>query len=199
MIFNSSTPVRLSPGDWYLAVLNATTTDVLYSVVATEYSEAGTNVTIRGITLVSNVLCLTWSGVLTGVNYHVQGKANFNAPAWIPVSPTIKATSGTITWCITLPSPYSFFRLSEGLSPHSAGNPVIPTSIVFSGNVLTLKWNAPPNLRFVAEYTDSLFPILWKPFPDYITSTNGVYTFTDDGTKTGGPNPTRYYRFLQVP
>jgi hypothetical protein len=133
------------------------------------------------------------------VNYYVQGKANLNDPAWVPVSPTIRATTNFITWCIELPSPYRFFRLSEGLSPVSVGGQLAFTSMRFGTNGLTLNWTAPPNQRYVAEWTPTFAPPAWRPFPDYITSTNTAYTFTDDGSKTGGLGTNRFYRFFLVP
>ena len=45
----------------------------------------------------------------------------------------------------------------------------------------------------------SLFPPSWKPYPDYITSTNTTYPFTDDGSKTGGLGGSRFYRFFLLP
>jgi len=137
--------------------------------------------------------------VLPGVNYMVQGKANLSSPVWVPVSPTIRATGTSISWCMPLPSAYSFFRLAEGLSPLSSGSPGVFTVMSFTPGNLQLQWNAPSGLRFVAEYTESLFPPVWQPYPDYITSTNTVYTFIDDGSRTAPLGPTRYYRFFQVP
>jgi hypothetical protein len=202
VLFTNSTPVALTPGDWFLSVLNPTTNAVTYSIVATEYRTAGTNVGIPpgGITLISNLFCLTWTNTLPGVNYHVQGKPDLNATAWIPVSQTIRATTNYITWCVQLPSVYHYFRLVEGLSPLSVANQIAFTGMSSGTNGgITLTWTAPPNQRFVAEWTPTLFPPSWRPYPDYITSTNTTYTFTDDGSKTGGLGTNRYYRFFLVP
>jgi hypothetical protein len=199
VLFSNSTNIALTPGDWYLAVLNATSNAVTYSVVATEYFSAGTNVAISGITLVSNLLCFTWVNTLPGVNYYVQGKASLNDAAWVPVSPTLRATTNTLTWCIQLPSPYHFFRLVEGLSPQSAGNRIAFTGMSYGTNGVTFRWTAPPNQRYAVEWSATLSPPLWQPYPDYITSTNTAYVFTDDGSKTGGLGISRYYRFFLVP
>ena len=114
-------------------------------------------------------------------------------------SPTLRAVGNQLTWCTPLPTPYSFFRIVEGLSPLSAGNPITFTGMSYGTNGLSLRWAAPPNLRFVAEWTATLAPPAWRPYPDYITSTNTIYTFTDDGSKTGGLGTSRYYRFFLVP
>jgi hypothetical protein len=200
VVFNTSTPVALTPGDWYLSVLNATSNTVAYTVVATEYASAGTNFGVGNIAIVSNSLfCITWTNVLPGVNYYVQGKADLNATAWLPVSPTIKATGTSLSWCIQLPSPYHFFRLVEGLSPSSAGNPITFTGMSSGTNGITLTWTAPANQRYGAEWSPTLFPPSWRPYPDYITSTTTTYTFTDDGSKTGGLGGSHFYRFFLLP
>jgi len=200
VVFNTSTPVALTPGDWFLSVLNTTSNAVSYTIVATEYASAGTNFGVGSISLVSNTLfCVTWTNVLPGVNYYVQGKGDLNATAWLPVSPTIKATGTSLAWCLQLPSPYHFFRLVEGLSPLSAGNPITFTGMSAGTNGVTFTWAAPPNQRYGAEWSPTLIPPSWRPYPDYITSTNTTYTFTDDGSKTGGLGANRYYRFFLLP
>lgn len=200
VVFNTSTPIALTPGDWYLSVLNTTSNTVAYTVVATEYASAGTNIGVGNIAIVSNRLfCITWTNVLPGVNYYVQGKADLNATAWLPVSPTIKATGTSLTWCIQLPSVFHFFQLVEGLSPLSAGNPITFTGMSADTNGITLTWTAPANQRYGVEWSPTLFPPSWRPYPDYITSINTTYTFTDDGSKTGGLGGSRFYRFFLVP
>jgi hypothetical protein len=198
-LFSSSTNIALTPGDWYLAALNATSNAVTYSVVATESSTAGTNVGFGGITLTNNLLCFTWANTVPGVNYHVEGKASLNDPAWVPVSPTIRATGTTLTWCVQLPSPYHYFRLVEGLSPLSVGNQIPFSGMSYGTNGVSFRWTAPPNQRYVAEWSSTLFPPSWQPYPDFITSTTTTYVFTDDGSKTGGLGTSRYYRFFLVP
>ena len=199
VLFNTSAPVPLSPGDWYLAVLNTTSTNVTYAVEATEFSTYGTNLSISRIVVSSNSLCITWSNALPGVNYYVQGKSNVNDQAWLPVSSTIKASSTIITWCIPLPTPFHFFRIAEGLSPLSTASPLTFSRMKWGTNGLVLQWVAPPNLRFGVEWSVSLSPAFWQPFPDYVTSTNTTYTFTDDGSRTGGASSNRFYRVLPLP
>jgi len=153
---------------------------------------------VGSATMTSNQLCLTWVNLLPEVNYYVEAKASLSDAAWIPVSPTLRATSSQITWCLPLPSPYHFFRLAEGLSPLSAGSPVTISSMTFAPGGLTLQWTAPANQRFCIEWSDSLLGP-WKPYPDYITSATTTYTFTDNGTKTAPLGAGRYYRIFSTP
>jgi hypothetical protein len=97
-----------------------------------------------------------------------------------------------------LPSPYHFFRLTEGLSPVSAGSPVALTSMTMGAGNLTLQWTARAGLRFGVEWSDSLSGP-WHPYPDYITSATTTYTFTDNGSKTAPLGPGRYYRIFLIP
>ncbi len=199
IVITGSSVVALTPGDWYLAVYNASTNDAVFSVKASEFTSAGTN-TVDGMPIVSPTqLCLSWVGAVPGVYYHVDGKASLSDTAWIPLSPTILATNTTVTYCVSLPTPYGYFRFVEGLSPKTVAPPVTFTLTSFTPSGLTLEWTAPPGTRFVAEYTESLFPPNWQPYPDYITSTNSVVTFSDDGSQTAPLGPTRYYRFFEVP
>jgi len=64
VLFTNSAPVALSPGDWFLTVINPTTNSVTYAIVATEYNSLGANINLGGFTLTSNLLCLTWTNTL---------------------------------------------------------------------------------------------------------------------------------------
>lgn len=194
-----SSVVALSPGDWYLAVRNDSTNDAAFAVMASEFTSAGTN-TVDGAPIVSATqLCLSLDNAVPGVYYHVDGKASLSDTAWIPLSQTILATNTTVIYCVSLPTPYAYFRFVEGLSPKTIAPPVSFTLTSFTPSGLTLEWAAPSGTRFVAEYTETLFPPNWQPYPDYITSTNNVVTFVDDGTQTAPLGPTRYYRFFEIP
>jgi hypothetical protein len=197
-VLDISAPVPLAPGDWFLAVENNTGVPVTYAVQAREFSKNGTDLDIGRAFLVGSQLCITWTNTLPGVNYYVVGKANFIAQAWLPVSGTLQTLTNYLTWCIQLPTPFGFFDLREGLSPLSLQNSVTFTNQVFATNAFTLCWGAPTNYVFGVYYSDSLSPIIWKPYPDRITSTNGAFKFIDDGSQTGGVNVNRFYRVIQL-
>jgi hypothetical protein len=198
-LLTNSAPIPLAPGDWFLSVYNNTTNLASYDVVATEFPKTGDDVKVLKVFVQTNALCIIWTNTLPGVNYYVVGKDVWQSQVWVPVSPTIRATNTWITWCTALPTPYMFFDLREGLSPLSLVTTINYTNQVFGTNGLTLCWLAPPNQYYLVLYTDTLSPPKWVPYPDYITSTNTLYKFTDDGSKTGGLNLNRFYQVLEVP
>jgi hypothetical protein len=195
-VSRSSAPVPLQAGEWFLGVYNNTSNAVSYAVQASEFDSAGTNVAVTRAYVVSNLLCITWTNLLPGVNYYVVGKATFTATAWLPLSPTLRASGTWLTWCTELPTAYGFFDLREGLSPLSLDNPTTFTNQVFGASGLTLCWTGPPDQVYGVYYADQLWPPDWKPYPDVITSTNTLYKFIDDGSKTGGLNLNRFYRVI---
>ena len=199
VLFTNSTPVVLAPGDWYLGVFNNTNVPVDYAVAAWQFFAAGTNVTPGPISITATQFCATYSGVLPGVNYYVEGTMSFTPPIiWVPITPTIRATSTVLNWCIVLPNTNHYFRVREGLSPLSAGPAVAPALLSASAAGVSFQWNAPSGQTFVIEFSDTLAPAVWRPYPGHVTSTNGVVTFEDNGARTGGLKPARYYRFLPV-
>src|SRR5262249_14793310 len=144
-LLDTSAPVPLTPGDWFIAVYNNTTNAVSYAVQATEFFSRGTNVAVLRAFLSSNSFCITWTNTLPGVNYYVVGKPTWTSQVWMPVSDTIRATSTSLTWCTPLPTPYAFFDLRQGLSPFSLQYSVTLTNRFFNTNGLTLCWTGPPN------------------------------------------------------
>jgi hypothetical protein len=122
-----------------------------------------------------------------------------NSTNWVTVSPTITATETQTTWCITLPSPHHFFRVSQGLVVIPYVPPVCITRITLETNGVVLQWLAPSNSQFQAQWTPSLAPPAWNAFTNLPTSTNGGFWFLDDGSQSGGLNGSRYYRLQQSP
>ena len=112
LLFTNSLPVALSPGDWYLTAVNVSGGPVTYSIRATEWPATGRPIYIIGATAVSNAFCLTWTS-LPGVRYTVEGLTNLHSTNWVPVSPTVTAADYTTSWCVPMPSPLQFFRVTE--------------------------------------------------------------------------------------
>jgi hypothetical protein len=101
---------------------------------------------------------------------------------------------------VSLPSAYHFFRVHEGLvvTPY-VPPPVRITSITADTNGVLLEWFGPTNSQFQAQWTPSLAPPAWNAFTNILTSTNGGFSFLDDGSQSGGRDGPRYYRLQQLP
>jgi hypothetical protein len=295
VFFTNSVPVALTPGDWYLAVVNVSGGPVTYSVKATEWSVTGRPITTTGVNISSTNFCITWNS-LPGVYYHVQGLVNLASTNWVTVSPTILAVTNTTTYCVALPSPYNFFRVVEGMVVNvNAPNtppvfvstpsnrfitplytlavtnnatdaqappqtlaytlPVTPTNavinpasgvitwtptlaqtsttntfttvvtdngtpglsatnsftvvvippITISGFVVLtngyqFQWSAPTNLQFQVQWKTNLLPVInWNTFTNILSSISGIFTFTDDGSQSGGLGGMKFYRLIEYP
>jgi subtilisin family serine protease/subtilisin-like proprotein convertase family protein len=197
-LFDFSSPVALTPGDWFISAINVSGGPVDYTIMATEFPAYGTNVVITSCQTLTNSLCLTWTSE-PGIHYYVQGKTNVTDTNWVAVSSTLVATDVLTTWCVALPSPCQFFRVTEGLVVTPYVPPVRITSITSDTNGVLLQWLAPANSQFQAQWTVSLAPPAWTPFTNILTSTNGAFSFLDDGSQSGGLASPRYYRLQQLP
>jgi hypothetical protein len=89
------------------------------------------------------------------------------------------------------------FRLTTGMDNMPC--PLPPVSLVaidksgFGPSGFVLEWSAGPEYKFVVQYAnDPLGP--WFDIPLIITSGDGQFSFTDDGTLTGGFSSQRFYR-----
>ena len=196
-LFNFSNPVPLTPGDWFISAVNVAGGPAAYTIMATEFPAYGTNVLITTCQSLSNRLCLTWTSVC-GIHYYVEGKTELNDANWTAVSPTIVAADASATRCIPLPSPYHFFRLSEGLVLITPVAPVTITNITADPNGVLLQWRGPTNSQFQVQWTLSLTPQAWTSFTNTLTSTEGAFSFLDDGTQSGDLAGPRYYRLKQL-
>jgi len=195
----------LTPGDWYLGVVHTSANAVSYTVKATEFTDAGTNLIINAFSIVTNSLCITWTNALVGAHYYVQGKVSLSDSNWVAVSPTLTATATSDSYCVPLPTTNQFFRVAQGLSPSSTAAPggPVPDASRFSislsvlSNLSTntyLKWTSAPNSRFVVEWSPTISPPAWSAFTNVVSSTNTAYEFKEDGSQTGGMRSPRFYR-----
>jgi hypothetical protein len=199
VLYDFSAPVPLTPGDWFLAVLNTTSNPVPYCVRALAHDAYGTNLYINRLTVTTNELCVTWTNALPGVRYHVQGLQSLNNLSWGAVSPTVVAPAAEATWCAPAPMPWTIFRVAEG---PAAGQPAlfITFSITDAPGGMELAWFAPTNRQFEVEWSPAVEPPQWTPIPVPVTSTNGLFLFLDDGAHTGGLDAgQRFYRLRLLP
>lgn len=196
VVRNNSTPVSLTPGDWFIGVIHPDTTPCTYVIKATEHDVAGTNLVMSQFMPATNILCFTWTNTLPGVHYYVMGTPSLTPPVWVPVSPSIIADDSSETYCVPVPSPYRFFKIAEGQ---------VSTPYVFygrgtmdsSGYLLT--WYGPTNLQFGVQWAPICPPPSWFSFTNVVTSTDGLFRFLDDGSQTGGSAPQRFYRLRVLP
>jgi hypothetical protein len=81
--------------------------------------------------------------------------------------------------------------------------PPMTNAVSFSGattvtNGIQLQWDAPTNYQFQVQWTTNLTPVIvWNTFTNIVTSTNGVFTFVDDGSQSGGLGGTKFYRLIE--
>jgi hypothetical protein len=149
------------------------------------------------IVVTNNSVCLSWSSVV-GNSYYVEAKSSLSTPTWTVASPTVTATNTTTTYCVTITGSPMFFRIVQGAAPASTGPTIDFTSLVLTPGGFVLSWTASPADRFQVQYATSLPPV-WTTFTNIITSTTGDFTFTDDGSQSGGLAGLRFYRLLRLP
>jgi subtilisin-like proprotein convertase family protein len=198
-----SSPVPLTAGDWYLTAVNVSGAPASYSIKATQWIDAGTNIVVTNINYSGSGFCVTWTS-LPGAHYVVQGKVNLNDPTWQDASPTITATNYSTTWCVTpWPSPFHFFRVREGLANTGTVMPVPPGNFSLSrgtnSSSFVLNWTGQPGARYKVQWSPTLTPLVWTTFSNVVTSPDGTFSFKDDGAQSGGMGPARFYRLQQMP
>ena len=136
-----------------------------------------------------------------------------------PVGAVINPTNGLITWTPSLAQAGTSNSITtvvtdSGTPNLSATNsfavlvnpiPVISSvTYISSGttNGFLVKWYAPTNDQFKVQWTTNLSPVNWQTFSNLVTytgpatPTNGLFTFFDDGSQTGGLGAMRFYRLL---
>jgi len=94
------------------------------------------------------------------------------------------------------------FAVSYGLEVdfHLLPGPVPPSppligSVTLATNGLTLNWSAPTNEQFTVQYATNLDASVWAYLAGPITSTNGLFTFTD----TNAALVLKFYRLWLLP
>jgi subtilisin-like proprotein convertase family protein len=71
------------------------------------------------------------------------------------------------------------------------------SGITASGGGTSLKWTASPTAQFQVQWTDNLSQP-WNTDTSIITSEDGNFTFTDDGSQTAPLGVMRFYRLVQI-
>ena len=116
------------------------------------------------------------------------------SPDLIESFTTISNSTLNIYYLMATWNPYTVVKMRSAFTI----NPVIdPASLVKLKRKFSFAWDAPTNIIFQVEYSTNLLSA-WNTFTNLVTSTNGTFNFTDNGTNSGGFGATKYYR-LQAP
>jgi hypothetical protein len=108
-----------------------------------------------------------------------------------------RITNSTLFIYYTLSTwnPYTVVKMRSAFTI----TPVIdPASLVKSNNQFSFAWGAPTNITYHVDYSTNLLSS-WTTFTNLVTSTNGAFNFTDDGTNSGGFGNTKIYRLRSSP
>jgi hypothetical protein len=133
-----------------------------------------------GISLLSTTSAPT--NIVPGGTYYLGVQNNNGSPVTFVIEVDFHLTSGSIiTGAIT-------------------GLTITATNIGVTNGFL-LQWQGPTNFQYEIQWTASLAPVVWNPVLNpvinvVVTSTNGHYSFFDDGSLTGGLGPMKFYRVL---
>jgi hypothetical protein len=91
-------------------------------------------------------------------------------------------------------NPYTVVKMRSAF----AISPVIdPASLVKLKKKFSFAWSAPTNITYQVDFSTNLLTG-WTALTNLVTSTNGVFHFTDNGTNSGGFGNTKFYR-LRTP
>ncbi|HEY4983968.1 MAG TPA: cadherin repeat domain-containing protein, partial [Verrucomicrobiae bacterium] len=134
-----------------------------------------------------------------------------------PTNAVIDTNTGIITWTPTVAQSDTTNLITtvvtdNGLPPLSATNsfnvivlaPItnaVPfSSFAFTTNGFQLQWNAGTTNLFQVQWTTNLLPVInWNTFTNILSSISGIFTFTDDGSQSGGLGGTKFYRLIEYP
>ena len=112
-------------------------------------------------------------------------------PALVPGSTYYLGVQNTNAFAVSYGLEVDFHLLPGPVPP---GPPLIG-SVTLTTNGLTLSWSALTNEQFTVQYATNLDASVWADLAGPITSTNGLFTFTD----TNAALFLKFYRLLLLP
>ena len=124
-----------------------------------------------------------------------------------PAGTSINPTNGIIIWTNATPAGLAArftTVVTDNGSPQLTTNNTFTvfvspfpsiTNVTVTATNVALQWFAPTNDQFQVQWTTNLAPPSWTVFPDIITSTNGLFNFTD----TNAPAAMKFYQLLLLP
>ncbi len=180
-----------------------------YLVTVPAYAQLATNILISASAPVN--LLFSLAGLPTGTNtgdyFLMTGQTNGISLLSTTSAPTNIVPGGTYYLGVqnTNGVPVNF-AIEVDFYPPPPPPPVITiTSITYTNiggtNGFLLQWQGPTNFQYEIQWTTNLAPVLWYTVLNpvinaVLTSTNGHYSFFDNGTLTGGLGPLKFYRVL---
>ena len=146
-------------------------------------------------------LTITWSSTV-GASYQVEGKVKANDTAWNTVSPVIIAAATNTSYSVPIGNTNRFFRvitLSGGSSSVTSQSPPIFNSFTRSSltNGVSLAWQGVTGQKFEIQYSTNM--VTWTSLGNNISSSSGVFTFTDTSVTSSTLGAKRFYRLLLMP
>jgi subtilisin-like proprotein convertase family protein len=172
-----------------------------------------TNVTIGSVTLPALV---TPNGATATVYFNWGVTTNYGSQtAAIPLANNLYS-SQPVTNILTglLPGVvYHYQAVATNVAGASHGvdliftNPIqstFATLIIATNHGFLVEWYAPTNYQFHVQWATNLLASTWFTFTNIVvytgpvTPTNGLFTFFDDGSQTGGFGPAGFYRLIPL-
>ncbi|MGP8234361.1 MAG: DUF4185 domain-containing protein [Limisphaerales bacterium] len=117
------------------------------------------------------------------------------SPDLIESFTTISNSTLDIYYLMATWNPYTIVKMRSAFTI----NPVIdPASLVKSKKKFSFAWTAPTSIVYQVDYSTNLLAA-WNTITNLVTSTNGIFNFTDNGTNSGGFGNTKFYRLQSLP
>jgi subtilisin-like proprotein convertase family protein len=208
VLASNSVPPLVPGTNYYLGFQNPGASNVTF-VFQVAFGFAPTNaVSNFSITATNGGIRLRWNG-LTNYQYQVQWTTNLAPPvAWNTISNIVlTSTTGIFTFfddgSLTGGfGPMKFYRLIAWPFmtpiPQTLSISSVTVTNLAGTNDLVLRWSAPTNYQYGIQWTTNVslpfshWSVIASPF---LTLTNGVYTFIDNG-QTGPPAGAKFFRLL---
>jgi Regulator of chromosome condensation (RCC1) repeat len=169
--------------------------------------------TLNSVTYTNGDFLLKWFAPTNDI-FQVQFSDSLAPIVWqsftngnhVTYNGPLTATNGVFTFLDNgIEHPFNGLRFYQvnliGVVSQVIAPPTLATNALAISNLATngnfqLTWLGSTNQQFQVQWaTNFLPPIVWTPFPNIITSTNGVFTFTDTNSTMG----MKFYELLLLP
>jgi subtilisin-like proprotein convertase family protein len=144
----------------------------------------------------TNILLLPNAAYPGGTNGSVVLSAG-TTPPLVPGSTYWIGVQNTNSFAVTYALEVDFHLISWFIT-----GPTITYTNIGGTNGYLLQWQGPLNFQYEIQWTTNLLPpVVWHTVLNpvinvVVTTTNGHFSFFDDGSLTGGWSPLKFYRIL---